>query len=220
MGRKAAAGTGTIRKKTVTRSGKQYTYWEARFTAGYDPGTGKQVQRSITGKTQKEVAQKLKAATAAIDQGTYIAPCKLTVGEWLDTWAADYLGGVKPTTVKVYKNNLQRHIKPVLGAVVLSELRPHMVQKFINGMELSSSSVRLAYKVLHQALEKAVKLEYISRNPAAGCELPRLEQKEIHPLEDQQVAALLRAVKGGRLELLVSIALFTGLRQSELLGLT
>ena len=56
MGRKAAAGTGTIRKKTVTRSGKQYTYWEARFTAGYDPGTGKQVQRSITGKTQKEVA--------------------------------------------------------------------------------------------------------------------------------------------------------------------
>ena len=153
MGRKAAAGTGTIRKKTVTRSGKQYTYWEARFTAGYDPGTGKQVQRSITGKTQKEVAQKLKAATAAIDQGTYIAPCKLTVGEWLDTWAADYLGGVKPTTVKVYKNNLQRHIKPVLGAVVLSELRPHMVQKFINGMELSSSSVRLAYKVLHQALE-------------------------------------------------------------------
>ena len=62
MGRKAAAGTGTIRKKTVTRSGKQYTYWEARFTAGYDPGTGKQVQRSITGKTQKEVAQKLKAA--------------------------------------------------------------------------------------------------------------------------------------------------------------
>lgn len=220
MGRKAAAGTGTIRKKTVTRSGKQYIYWEARFTAGYDPGTGKQVQRSITGKTQKEVAQKLKAATAAIDQGTYIAPCKLTVGEWLDTWAADYLGGVKPTTVKVYKNNLQRHIKPVLGAVVLSELRPHMVQKFINGMELSSSSVRLAYKVLHQALEKAVKLEYISRNPAAGCELPRLEQKEIHPLEDQQVAALLRAVKGGRLELLVSIALFTGLRQSELLGLT
>ena len=66
-----AAGTGTIRKKTVTRNGKEYTYWEARYTEGFDPGTGKQVQRSITGKTQKEVAQKLKAATAAIDAGTY-----------------------------------------------------------------------------------------------------------------------------------------------------
>lgn len=57
MARKSAAGSGTIRKKTVTRSGKQYTYWEARYTVGRDPGTGRQVQRSITGKTQKEVAQ-------------------------------------------------------------------------------------------------------------------------------------------------------------------
>ena len=89
MGRKSAAGTGTIRKKTVTRSGKQYTYWEARFTSGFDPGTGKQVQRSITGKTQKEVTQKLKEATMAVDQGTYTAPVKMTVGVWLDTWTAE-----------------------------------------------------------------------------------------------------------------------------------
>ena len=102
MGRRAAAGTGTIRKKTVTRSGKQYTYWEARYTEGVDPGTGKQIQRSITGKTQREVAEKLKAATASIDANTYTAPCKMTVGEWLEVWAADYLGGVKPFTVASY----------------------------------------------------------------------------------------------------------------------
>ena len=65
MARKAAAGAGTIRKKTVTRNGKQYTYWEARFTAGRDPGTGKQVQGSITGRTQREVAQRLKEAARA-----------------------------------------------------------------------------------------------------------------------------------------------------------
>lgn len=78
---RGAHGSGTIRKKVVTRNGKEYTFWEARYTEGYDPGTGKQIQRSITGKTQKEVAQKLKAATASIDAGTYIAPSKLTVGE-------------------------------------------------------------------------------------------------------------------------------------------
>ena len=220
MGRKAASGAGTIRKKTVTRSGKEYTYWEARFTAGRDPGTGKQIQRSITGRTQKEVAQRLKAATMAVDEGTYTAPAKMTVGAWLDVWAADYLGSVKPATVQVYKNNIRLHIKPAVGAVGLSELRPHMVQKFVNGLGLSPASVRLAYKVLHQALEKAVKLGYIPRNPAADCALPRMEQKEIHPLEDEQAAALLQAVKGGRLELLVSVALFTGCRLSELLGLT
>lgn len=49
---RAASGTGTLRKKTVTRNGKEYPYWEARYTVGFDPGTGKQIQRSITGKTQ------------------------------------------------------------------------------------------------------------------------------------------------------------------------
>ncbi len=78
---RAAQGSGTIRKKTVTRKGKEYTYWEARYTEGVDPGTGKQIQRGITGKIQKEVAQKLKIATAAIDAGTYSAPSKMTVGQ-------------------------------------------------------------------------------------------------------------------------------------------
>ena len=86
MAKKSAAGSGSIRKRTLNKNGKQYTYWEARYSAGYDPGSGKQIQRTITGKTQKEVSQKLKAATTAIDEGTYIAPSKLTVGEWLDIW--------------------------------------------------------------------------------------------------------------------------------------
>ena len=79
MAKKAAKGMGTIRKKVVRRGNKEYTYFEARYTEGYDPGTGKQSQRSITGKTQKEVAQRLKAATTAIDEGTYTAPSKMTV---------------------------------------------------------------------------------------------------------------------------------------------
>ena len=220
MAKRAAQGAGTIRKKTVIRKGKEYTYWEARITTGRDPGTGKQVQRSFTGKTQKEVREKMQAAAVAVNSGTYIAQQKMTVGQWLDTWAADHLGGSKPATVTIYKNNIKNHIKPALGAVGLSDLRPHMVQQFINGMNLSPASVRLAYKVLHMALEKAVKLEYIPRNPAAGSELPKLEQKEIHPLDDQQVAALLNAARGGDMEHLITVALFTGCRLSELLGLT
>ena len=115
---RSAQGSGTIRKKTVTKNGKSYTYWEARYTTGFDPGTGKQIQRSITGKTQKEVAQKLKAATAAIDAGTYAAPNKMTAGEWLDIWADSYLGGVKPFTVVSYKGHITNHIKPDRKSVV------------------------------------------------------------------------------------------------------
>ena len=79
--KRAAAGCGTIRKKVVQRGGKEYVYWEARYSNGFDPGTGKQIQKSISGKTQKEVAQKLKELTAALDAGTYIAPSKVTVGQ-------------------------------------------------------------------------------------------------------------------------------------------
>ena len=134
MARKSAAGTGTIRKKTVVRGGKEYSYWEARYTAGYDPGTGKQIQRSITGKTQKEVAKRLKEATAAIDAGTYTAPNKMTVGQWLDIWAAEYLGNVKPLTVNSYKTAIQTHIKPSLGAIKLEALAAHTIQAFYNSL--------------------------------------------------------------------------------------
>lgn len=84
MARRSAAGSGSIRKKVVKRNGKEYVYWEARYTEGTDPGTGRQIQRSVTGKTQKEVSQKLKAATASIDSGTYTSPNKMNLGQWLD----------------------------------------------------------------------------------------------------------------------------------------
>ena len=88
---RSAQGSGTIRKKTVSRNGKDYTFWEARATIGRDPGTGKQIQRSFSGKTQKEVREKMQAAIAELNNGTYLEPLKMTVGEWLDIWVAESL---------------------------------------------------------------------------------------------------------------------------------
>lgn len=227
MPRRAAQGTGTIRKKTVTRSGKQYTYWEARYTEGVDPGTGKQIQRSITGKTQKEVAQKLKAATAAIDQGTYITPSKMTVGEWLDVWAKTYLGSVKPRTVESYKATIRIHIKPALGAVKLDALNAHAIQGFYNSLweakdeadRLSPKTVKNVHGVLHKALQQAVSIGYLRFNPADACTLPRVERKELNPLDDGQITAFLEAIKGHRFQTLFTVTLFTGMREGEVLGL-
>lgn len=221
---KSAAGSGNIRKKTVIRKGQQYTYWEARYTAGYDPGTGKQIQRSITGKTQKEVAQKLKVVTAALDAGTYIAPSKMTVGEWLDIWQRDYLGGVKPRTVDSYKTTVRARIKPTLGNVKLEALTAHTIQSFYNGHSkgktpLSPKSVKNVHGVLHRALAQAVRIGYIRFNPADACELPRIEKKEIRPLDEKESKAFLEAIQGHRFETLYKVTLFTGLREGEVLGL-
>ena len=89
---KNAKGSGTIRKRSDGR-------WEARYTTGIAPKTGKQTQKSVYGKTQKEVRQKLTEVTAEIDSGTYLEQTKDTVGEWLDTWLKTYaLYSVKTDT--------------------------------------------------------------------------------------------------------------------------
>ena len=227
MAKRNAAGNGTIRKKTVKRNGKDYVFWEARYTVGTDPGTGKQIQRSISGKTQKEVAQKLKAATVALDTGTYIAPSKMTLGEWLDIWQRDYLGGVKALTVVSYASIINNHIKPALSAVKLEALNPHTIQNFYNTLAkpngdtpaLSAKSVKNVHGVLHKALKQAVLVGYIRTNPTDACTLPRIEKKQIKPLDEEDSKAFLEAIRGHRMEVLFTVTLLTGMREGEALGL-
>lgn len=221
--KKSAAGVGTIRKKTVNRNGKEYTFWEARYTEGFDPGTGKQIQRSITGKTQKEVSQKLKAAVAAIDAGTYKAPCKMSVGEWLDIWVAEYLKNVKPLTEQNYKKQVNKHLKPALGAMKLEALDAHTIQKFYNSltsMGLSPKTVKNIHGVLHSALQQAIANGYIRHNPTEACKLPKVVKPEIKPLEPDEIALLLKEAEKDSYCNLFTVAMFTGMRQGELLGLS
>ena len=131
---KMTSGMGSIRKITKVSKGKEYTYYEARFTEGFDPGTGKQIQRSISGKSKKEVAQKLKETLYNLDKGDYVEPCKMTLGEWLDKWSENYLGSVKPATVCAYKSTIKTHLKPALGAVKLNSLDTHIIQNFYNSL--------------------------------------------------------------------------------------
>ena len=219
MAGKSAAGSGSIRKKTITRNGKTYTYWEGRVTIGYHPGTGKQIQKSVTGKTQKEVRQKLQEITCQLDAGSYIAPSKMTVGRWLDIWKRDYLSAVKASTAATIEN----HIKPALSAVPLKELRQHDIQGFYNRLTdsgLSPKTVKNVHGIFHEALEQAVKAKEIPFNPADAVKLPRVEKKELRPLDEQESAAFLRVIQGQRYEVLFTVTLFTGMRIGEIVGLT
>lgn len=94
-----AAGNGSIRKKTVCRNGKEYTYWEARITIGYDPGTGKQTQKYFTGKTQREVREQMQAALVEINNKTYFEPSKMLLSQWVAIWLEEYMGDKKYGTV-------------------------------------------------------------------------------------------------------------------------
>lgn len=223
MPKRAAQGSGTIRKKTVLRNGKEYTYWEARVTIGRDPGSGRQLQKSFSGKTQKEVREKMQAAAVAVNEGDYFEPSKMTIARWVEIWLQEYTGDKKYLTVKHYKAQCKTHIVPSLGAVKLSELTPPQIQAFYNGLQrdgLAAKSVRNIHGILTKCLSTAVQVGYLRSNPASMATLPKVEKKEIHPLTDEQVKDFLRVSTGDEYEILLKVILFTGLRESEAIGLT
>ena len=217
---KGAKGGGTIRQRPDG-------LWEARYTLGINPGTGKQIQKSVYGKTQKEVRQKLTAITAEIDNGSYQEPCKMTVNEWLDIWLADYQIGVKDSTAYLYERQSKLYLRPALGNIPLETLKAHTVQRLYNSLSqehdgqpaLSAKTIKNIHGVLHKALQQAVLLNYIRYNPTTACVLPKIVKKEIHPLTDRQTAQLLNLLKGSKYEIPLTVDLFTGLREGELLGL-
>lgn len=134
---------------------------------------------------------------------------------------------VKPFTVASYKGQIKNHIKPALGAVRLEELAPHTIQSFYNALGkpkgnkpgLSPKSIKNVHGILHKALQQAVENQYIRFNPADVCKLPRVERKELQPLDEQQIPLFLKAIKSHQFEALYTVTLFTGMREGEALGL-
>ena len=220
---RGAQGAGTIREKTVVRNGKEYHFWEARATVGRDPLTGKQIQKSFSGKTQKEVQQKLTAALAEIDSGDYLQPSKLTLAAWLDEWQKMIQPKVSLNTYETYKSRIDNHIVPGFGKKVkLADVNRLQVQKFVDSLikhGLAPKTVRSTHGVLSKALEDAERMELIKSNPAAKIELPRAKHKEVDALTDEEIQQFFKIADTRKYGNLLRFILLTGLRESEALGL-
>ena len=212
-----AQGGGTIRQRPDGR-------WEARYTVGRDPGTGKQIQRSVYGSTQKEVRQKLAQITAAIDKGTYQTPNKITVSAWMVEWLNTFCANkVKPLTLSSYSAMIKNHIVPALGAVELQAVRGAQIQQLYNSMTragLSGKTVKNVSAVLHKAFSVALKQGIIAANPCDAAELPKAERKEIRPLTDSEIPRFLTAIDDSPMRNAFALCLFAGLREGECLGLS
>lgn len=231
--------TGTIREKRITRNGKTYKYYEARYTSGFDPGTGKQIQKSITGKTKTEVNKKLREILSDLDKGIYTEPNKMTLAQWLDIWLDEYVApSVKPLTYSSYKSQIEIHIKYMLGNLKLTDITSAQLQKFCNdltrgkklspksaksrsGEGLSAKSVKNTMAVLSKALQQAVEVKYLPYNPVNAVKLPRVVKPEINPLTEDEVTAFLSEIKSDeRFTNLFIVAVFTGMREGEICGLS
>lgn len=124
---------------------------------------------------------------------------------------------------------LRNHIRPVIGAVKLTALKPAQVQSLINnvkstkktteGSTVNPKTVKNVHGVLHSALQQAMMCGYINTNPADRVILPKRSKTEINVLDSEQIPQFINAIKGHPFEFLYLVDLFTGMRQSELLGL-
>lgn len=212
-----AQGGGTIRQRPDGR-------WEARYTVSRDPGTGKQIQRSVYGSTQKEVRQKLAQITAAIDKGVYQAPNKITVSTWMEEWLSTFCANkVKPLTLQSYQAITRNHIVPAIGAVELQAVRGAHIQRLYNSMTaagLSGKTVKNVGAILHKALSVALKQGIIAANPCDAAELPKAGYREIRPLADDEIPRFLAAIDGSPMRNAFALCLFAGLREGECLGLS
>jgi integrase len=183
---------------------------------------GKTKRKYVRGKDRKEVASKLAKAIADHDCGLVYDAENMTVGAYLDRWLDAVRGTVRNRTWQRNEEIVRIHLKPTLGGIKLDKLDALRVQSLYRtklDSGLSPRTVQIIHTTLHKALKQAMRWLLIPRNVTEAVDPPRPTAKEIRPLSVKQVKGLLGAAKGDRWEALYVLAVSTGLRQGELLGL-
>jgi integrase len=213
MAKKRGNNEGTIGRRKDGR-------WEARLTLPTPTGPKRKV---LYGKTRAEVSAKLTRAMADRDGGLVFDDQKMTVGAYLDRWLYDAVRGtVRESTFSRDEYLVANHVKPALGRLKLKNLNALHLQGFYRDRldsGLSGSTVQKIHHVLHKALSQAVRWTLIPRNPADAVKAPSASTKVMHPLSAPEARRLLEAARGDRLEALYVLAVHTGMRRGELLGL-
>lgn len=131
-------------------------------------------------------------------------------------------GSLKRRTLEGYADLVRLHIIPAIGFLQLSELRPLHVERVYDAMRakgLSERTVLHAHRHLYTALKDAVRVQYVARNVAEAIERPQPRSKEVKALDVREVPAIISAVSATDLKFPTLIALGTGARRGEVLGL-
>ncbi len=180
-------------------------------------------RKTFYGKTRKEVQEQLKVALRDQQQGTLAMGSKQTVEQFLEYWLEEvHKEAIRLSSYVKYRALLDRYVFPAFGNVQLQKLTQQQVQTLYSRKSkdgLAPETVRGIHRMLHKALDDAVLWGQVPRNISDNVTLPRLVRHEIKPLNREQAQQLLSAAHEHRMEALLTIALATGMRRGEILGL-
>lgn len=216
MAKKRGQNEGSIRQR------KDGT-WEARYTIGTD-AAGKQNQKSVYGKTRKEVSEKLAKALNEINTGTFIEEHKITLWDWLSEWIILYKkNNVRASTFETHNNTIKKHIKDSdIGNIALFKLKPlHFQKLYVSKLDegLSPATIKRLHVVLKDSLNQAVNTSLLLKNPLENISPPAQVKNEIKVMTLDEQKIFIKFLEGEHYRLAFLLAMQTGLRLGELLAL-
>jgi len=210
---------GSIRKHE-REDGVRY---EVVVDFGNDPVTGKRRQRTRSFKTKKEAQIALNSLLNELDEGTAVDRSRQTIAEmmryWLDTYARPNLCS---KTLEGYEHISTAHIIPALGAIPIQKFTPDRLQQFYSQKAqegCGDRTLQLCHLRISQALKQAVMMGLLSRNVADFVTPPKVTHKEMMIWDVKQAQQFLREAAQSRYGPIWIVALATGMRRGELLGL-
>lgn len=213
---KRGNGEGSISKRPDGR-------WQGQVSLGRNIITGKVTRKTIYGKTRKEVSDKIKIILSDQQRGFIANNSKATFGDRINFWLYKKKKlSLNGNTWKAYETNCRLHIIPVFGDIEITKITKPMIQSFITEKSeiLAPATIKKIYSVMQQVFEDAVDEDIIIRNPARKIDLPKIKLLDIVPLTDKEMSAILSACYSSRIYPVVFVEYGTGLRRSEILGLT
>ncbi|MBU8967505.1 tyrosine-type recombinase/integrase [Bacillus altitudinis] len=179
-------------------------------------------QRCLNFETKKEAEKALTALLNEVNEGTYIEPSKQTYREYMDAWLKSKEHDLSVQTLKAYMSYLKTHIIPNLGRLPLATITPLHIQGFISSLRskgLSETTTKRIFNVVNASLNSAVKLELIKKNPASLIEKPKVAAKETTVWTVKEISLFLEYSKSSPYYTAFLLAVTTGMRQGEVLGL-
>ena len=203
--------------------------WNVVLYLGKD-AKGKPIQKWHTVHGTKRDAERRQAELVhEVNSGAYVAPSHLTLGQYLERWLTHSATQVRPKTHERYAEIANVHLVPALGHVSLDKLKPMQIQSYYDealstgrrrdGKGLSPQTVLHHHRVLKGALRQAVLWQLLSRNPADAVVPPRPEVAKVRVLTEEETATLLASIRTSVLYPPTALALATGMRRGEVLGL-
>lgn len=206
---KRANGEGSIRKR---KDGK----WLVTFPTGLYKENGKREYLYFYFNSQAEAVEKMRQLQNEKAVGVCRSKAAIKTGDWIHTWIEKYKAPhLAPSTLTSYRNNFRVHIRPYVGEIALKDLTTYHIQKMLDNGNFRFSLFIKVRNVIHGALEQAVELGMIPKNPCKGVAYPKDDRKDVWALTKEEQQRLIAALDGEYYRTMLLTYLYTGMRAGE-----